>query len=448
MKNNDELEKHIKVIDSPVGSGKTSWAIDYINSLPETQKVIYISPFLNECKRIKDACYRKFFEPDKRIGSGKKRNHFLELIRKEKDIASTHSLFSNMDDEVLEALRCTDYILILDEAFQVLDKFDMWSELSRVSEDKKENLTQKNISTLIKKGFIEVNEEYNIKWIEEECSLDKYNKLKNLSDRGLAFLIRDSLLLWSFPYEVFLPGIFKKVFILTFLFKWQMQKYYYDYFEIKYSLHHIELKNDEYILVKTKNFDYEIEWKKNVKKLINVLENHKINKIGDFYVDNRGRMRNSALSKSWYIRNKAEIPRLRNNIINYFSHITKSRNIDRLWTCFSSYKDIFKHTNLSINDKKQWTALNSRSTNEWMDKSVLAYPVNIFINPFYNAFFQVRNIEMDSDGFAVSTLIQWIFRSRIRNGLSIQLYLPSARMRKLLKEFLDTTNEEQNNEKR
>ena len=44
---------NITVIDSIMGSGKTTWAIDYMNKAPADQKFIYITPFLNEVDRIK-----------------------------------------------------------------------------------------------------------------------------------------------------------------------------------------------------------------------------------------------------------------------------------------------------------------------------------------------------------------------------------------------------------
>lgn len=37
--------------------------------------------------------------------------------------------------------------------------------------------------------------------------------------------------------------------------------------------------------------------------------------------------------------------------------------------------------------------------------------------------------------YALSEMIQWIFRSRIRNNESINIYIPSSRMRNLLQNF-------------
>ena len=431
--------QRIKVIDSPVGTGKTSWAIEYCNNLPEDQKIIYITPFLSECERMQNGCpNRKFVQPQVHLGYGRKRNHFLNLIRKEENIASTHSLFSMIDDEIIAALRSTNYILILDEAFQVLDGFDMWEELPQnTNKEYKTNLTQNNMRSLINKNFVQVDNDYKVNWIDTENPIDKYASLKRLADRGLIYLINDSLLLWTFPYEIFMPGIFNEIFILTYLFDWQIQKYYYDYFKIQYGKFHIEKINDKYTMIETVDYQYEKDWKRNAIQLIDILDHYKLNKIGDVYCDKNGRSFDTALSKTWYANNESEIPQMRNNIINYFKNITHSNVANRMWTCFEPDKKKFKDKNLLTNDKKYWVALNSRSTNNFGHKSVLAYPLNRFVNPFYDDFFEVRNIKINQDGFAISEFIQWIWRSRIRNNQSIQIYIPSFRMRNLLIDFLN-----------
>jgi len=431
------LRNVIKIIDSPCGTGKTSWAIEYLNNLSEDKKFIYITPFLNECQRVQDSINKEAIQPDQRIGSGRKRTHFLNLIKLGKNILSTHSLFSDIDDDIILALRMQDYTLILDEAFQTLDRFDMWEELSLLTpREVKDQLTKNNINTLLKKQFIVTDENYLVRWIDKDHPIDKYNKIKKLAERELLYLISDSLLIWSFPYKIFLSDIFREIYVLTYLFDYQIQKYYFDYFSIEYKKYHIKIIDNKYQIIKTVDQNYEIEWKNKVRKLINILENSKLNKIGDIYEDKRGGKKNTALSKTWYEKNNQQINIIQKNIVNYFINITKSKTDDRMWTCFKSNRSRFKSKNLSINDKKYWVAINSRSTNDFGCKSVLAYPVNRYCNPFYTSFFKIKNIEINNNGFAVSELIQWIWRSRIRNGQSISLYLPSQRMRSLLDDFL------------
>ena len=83
----------INIVDSIMGSGKTSYFIKKMNEDDENN-YIYITPYLNEIKRIKQSVTTKrFYEPNN-YGNGKQDN-LHELIIKNKNIASTHALFKS-----------------------------------------------------------------------------------------------------------------------------------------------------------------------------------------------------------------------------------------------------------------------------------------------------------------------------------------------------------------
>lgn len=64
----------ITVIDSIMGSGKTSWAIQHVNEADYcNDRFLYITPFLDEVKRIMDKTDVDFFQPQNR-GKGKLNN--------------------------------------------------------------------------------------------------------------------------------------------------------------------------------------------------------------------------------------------------------------------------------------------------------------------------------------------------------------------------------------
>lgn len=46
---------NIKVVDSIMGSGKTSAAINLMNNASKDENFIFITPYLNEVERIKKA---------------------------------------------------------------------------------------------------------------------------------------------------------------------------------------------------------------------------------------------------------------------------------------------------------------------------------------------------------------------------------------------------------
>ncbi|MFJ8088778.1 hypothetical protein ACIQ7N_11300 [Lysinibacillus sp. NPDC095746] len=76
------------------------------------------------------------------------------------------------------------------------------------------------------------------------------------------------------------------------------------------------------------------------------------------------------------------------------------------------------------------------STN--LRKKSLAYAVNRFMNTYEKKFFLSKGVEVVEDMYALSELFQWIWRSQIRDGEAINLYIPSKRMRTILQDYLES----------
>jgi len=435
-------QHHIHVIDSPVGSGKTTAAISYINQLENNKKVIFITPFKSEIERVISQCKDKDIkQPDVKHGRGRKKDSFLKLIQSNENIASTHSLFMNVDDEIISSLKERDYILILDEAFNVVQHFDLWKDLKYITSDTKTKFTKGDLKSLINKKYIKIEDNYLVKWIDNENELKRYTDFKKLVDRGLIYFVNKSFLLWIFPHEVFSKDIFKEVFILTFQFDLQMQSYYYKYFGVEYDKFHVVDDGwGKYKFVKTMNNDHEIEWIRKIVPLIKIEDNTKLNAVGSFKNIQRNSSRylyKGALSKGWYSGDPKLVDVIRKNTRRYFERIATKRGLvepsDFMWTCFKNNIKELKDGRVS---NKNWIALNARATNMYRNKSILSYPVNRYANPFIKHFFTKRGVEVDEDGLALSEMIQWIFRSRVRDGEKIDVYIPSQRMRELLIEYL------------
>ena len=90
--------------------------------------------------------------------------------------------------------------------------------------------------------------------------------------------------------------------------------------------------------------------------------------------------------------------------------------------------------------RKNFLQTSARATNEYKDRTDVAYMVNRFADPNIMKFFHAQNITIDADAFALSEMLQWIWRSAIRDDRPINLYIPSKRMRELLINWIDTTN--------
>lgn len=395
----------VNVIDSIMGSGKTSWAIDKMNN-DNKNSYIYITPFLSEVERIKTSIKTKRFYEPKNIGEGKL-DSLHKLIVDGKNIASTHALFKMATEETIALLQANNYILILDEVMEVVSPIP---------------LKKNDLDILFTNELIRVDKNNNnlVIWNEDKIDWEtQYDSLRRQCICKNVFMVNNALLMWTFPIDVF--NTFEEVYILTYLFDGQIQKYYYDIYGIDYEYYSVYNKDNKYYLgnyIKSYNME-------EIKNKINIIDD-KINLIGKT---------RTSLSKSWFERsnNKMLIEQLKKNTENYFKNKLNSKSKDNMWTTFKLAKGKLKGQRYT----KGFVSLGSRATNDYCDKVNLAYLSNIFINPLIKQFFIDRGINVNEDEYALSELIQWIWRSRIRQGEEINLYIPSSRMRKLLIDWLE-----------
>ena len=104
-----------------------------------------------------------------------------------------------------------------------------------------------------------------------------------------------------------------------------------------------------------------------------------------------------------------------------------------MWTTYGEYKSKLKGKGYT----NGFVAFNMRATNDYVKRRFLVYCVNVYLQPWMkNYLVQCGADEINQDMYALSILIQWIFRSAIRKGEEIWIYIPSARMRYLLKTWI------------
>lgn len=200
---------NVRVVDMIMGSGKTSAAINYINgSNKEDEKILYITPFLSEIQRIKEACSsKKFKEPEV---YGTKIEGIKHLIQQGENIVSTHALFRRFDKEIVDMCRSQNYTLIMDEVTDVIEQY---------------SISRQDFDTLIQKYAYIDNDTHLIKWRDEAKDYNgKFLDEKNLCEFNCLAYYGNSVMMWLFPIDVF--NAFRNVYILTYLFKSQMQCYY------------------------------------------------------------------------------------------------------------------------------------------------------------------------------------------------------------------------------
>ena len=79
----------------------------------------------------------------------------------------------------------------------------------------------------------------------------------------------------------------------------------------------------------------------------------------------------------------------------------------------------------------------NKNSHKFKDKTVLIYLLNIYPSPVISDYLAAKGYPLDADTYALAQLLQWIWRSAIREDKPVYLYLPSSRLRKLLYQYLN-----------
>ena len=102
-----------------------------------------------------------------------------------------------------------------------------------------------------------------------------------------------------------------------------------------------------------------------------------------------------------------------------------------------SDNEIEELTNSGKGYTKAFVTFNAKATNQFKDRDCLVYVANLFMNVNEKKFYKMHGIEVNEDVYALSIMIQWIWRSAIRDGGTVNLYIPSKRMRTLLIDWME-----------
>lgn len=404
----------IYICDSIMGSGKSSAAISFMNDHPE-QKFIYITPYKSESKRIQDGCpHLNFVRPSNRIPeyNFRKTEHIAALIKEGSNITTTHQAFREFKNEMKQDIAELGYILIIDEDVSMLEAIQIDEE------DMKMALDADRIKEDDNGFFTKGDKPYKGKTHKRMISVLDSRKMVNIiSEDGT------EMYYWMLPPD--LIECFKDVYVLTYMFEAQSLRYMFDMNKMVYSYIYIRKVEDRYEF--TSEAGWMPEYVLHLRDKIHILDNKKLNNIGN---------RETSLSISWMQNNHESVAKLRKDIYNYFQNYCKTTADDRMWGTYKGSQQKLKGNGYS----KAFVAFNTRAVNDYADRHVLAYAVNIYMNVGQKLFYQRCGVKIDratEDMYALSTMIQWIWRSAIRNGEDINIYIPSKRMRTLLVNWMD-----------
>lgn len=403
-----------------MGSGKTTAAINFVNALPPEQKVMFIVLYNDEVKRIKDSCREKnLMEPN--YENGRKLYGLRELLTNGENIVSTHALLELLEEEDINLIKEQNYICFIDETINCISAYN--------EEDSDCYMHPKDIEVLTN-YYSSVDESTGLlKWNVPDYTDGRFIKEKKLMDNNRLMMNSAGKLFKVFPISILM--VFKEIYVFTYIFEGSIMYCYIKQHGIEYKNLYITGDCLENLTI-TDDPTNKVVVKKNYRELINILDDDKLNKIGDGYYD---------LSVGWYMKRATDKDKkkLQLNMRNFFEHKVGAKAKECLWTTFSSQRNLLSSSGSGKYKRYSdcFASINMRASNNWSDRTAVAYLVNRFMNLDICNYFENDDIRPDQNLFALSEMLQFIWRSAIRKNKPINLYIPSSRMRGLLKDWIE-----------
>ena len=400
-------ETKIKIIDKPCGSGKTTAMIDGFNS---NEKYLVIVTLLSEVGRVIAQSKRvPFVQPDD-TNSTKYENLEEQLILGS-NIVSTHEMYERLVP-LAKAGLLDDYNIIIDEVPDTVQSVATKSSTS---------IKEFYLDT----GYMEVDEVSGLikptqKWIErqDEVSDTLSPKVLSAAMSGCLYLQDNKMFIWALPSTILQAG--RSLTVLTYKSEGSMFLSYLRKLQLPY-----EVEVDK---------DAEGEFLRQANELITLRDIPKLNRHKLSYT---GQQQGQKLAKC--------VSKLNIALKNLRERKLQGVAVkDILITCkkdawIEASKDnktkagVFaKNSRLS---KATWAANTTRGTNDYAHCSHLIYLYDQHPNQYLTRWLGDNSREF-ADQYALTELVQWVWRSRVRKGEPIILYLPCQRMRKLFEEWL------------
>jgi len=403
----------IKVLDSVMGTGKTTGIFKMMKDNPEN-RYLYISLFLDEVGdgnrgvegRVQKELPDLNFKMPKNSGDGKLQA-LKTLVSNGDNISSTHALFGMFDNEIVEMLVASNYTLIIDEAVDCVGMYD--------------GVNDSDIQAMFASEMVNVAENKQLVWNEVKYPnhTGKYYEVREYCNLGSLFLHNQKILIWEYPPK--LLQLLGSVYIMSYLFEGSVMSCWLKINQLEYSY----IDNVEFGLRS------EQEVKDEVRKNLILLESTKLNGF---------KQKDTTFSSTWYKDNlDKERAKWVKGVLESCVINNKAKAGEVFWTCFKDAQHKVKGKGYSKAVRgglEPFLACNTKATNNYRDYSLCMYTVNIYKNPIEVGYLRDRGVVFDKDMYALSEMIQFVWRGCIRQGKPMKLLVLSKRMKQLLKDWI------------
>lgn len=419
------MTKEVKIVEGLCGTGKTYWAIQMMRSRPD-EKWMFVTPFLDEAGdddsniegRVRQGAPEMCFRTPsaKAVKTHRKKDHLDKLLFNGDNISLTHNLFLNINNNTLAIIREQGYNIVVDET---IEKVEIHAKLNDKVAD---------IKDLVDNNYIHLHDNGMLEWTGNK--LNAYKEEYELCKEGRLFLHNDRLLVKKYSSMVY--EVANEVYVLTYMFYASPMRVWFQANNIKWDY------IDAALNMSTQGR------KEQIRSLIHIEKQEPwIHQL-----QGRNPQESSVFSSTWYKKAK---PAMLNDLRTHANRLYKrwqrrySCKPDIMFTTFKAFQDdmagLGTRSANFLESQSSFVAKNSRATNNHDNKNHLIYWVNVYPNvdvQMYLNSLVPKNDGLDIDLYALSEMIQWVFRSALRKNEDnhINIYIASERMRKLFEDWL------------
>lgn len=406
----------VTIKDRHCGYGKSR---ELIASLSPDRSYLIVLPLHSEVRRFLSEAPVNLVEPVTIDDGGtytRKRDHLRELLEGGHSIVTTHALFTDIAYLAHDGL-LLGYDVMVDEVLSVAHSITQ--EVLTPGAKANGVSIQSWKGLYLDEGFATVAGDTGLvnptdKWERKQDLPELSKTLFNMAKAESLFAVGDNVLVWELP-----PILLKAVGSLTI-----------HTFLAEGSLMAGFMRRNGMNFTHDRDPKSEREFREKAKRLIEVRDMPSVNDLRFSYSGQQAMTKVQHKMVSGALKKVRE--RLMSGVPKANIMITSAK---ALWSTpretpgpFAVGSRLFEETN--------WVPNTTRGTNDYRHCSHLIYLWDQNLNPRIAEFLGVGT-RRHKDMYAVSELIQWVYRSRVRDGQPVILWMPSDRMRKLLQRWLD-----------
>lgn len=409
----------IELLDCVMSAGKTQGIIKYMLENP-SNNYLYISPMLTEVQdRIPNSAEALGFVSPNTNQHRTKGEHLLQLLMEGANISFTHALFKEMTFQHLDWIHMQGYILVIDEEISFIEPYKEYTEDDFIS--------------LMDKGLMGIDKDkYNqVVWQWKDMKDNtRYSRLRNMCDMEMIYSAprKKGMLVLQMPVN--LISACERVILLTYQYKDSIMDSF-------MRLKGIESEPVDYIdLIRS-----EQEVKEYARERLQFIEpTISMKKVYKY-----------SLSSTWWNKT-ATVDQIKavNSAIQAACRQSKQSSDKVMWTApkgattegYKKSKGNSPKHKLSVHgyaSDKCFLYCSCRATNDYQHKTVLVHAYNRFPELSVESYLQDFGYNVSRDNYALNELIQWVWRSSIRdwdNPEPVQVAILSQRMDELFKNWL------------